>query len=124
MKEVEKYYSVRYVNSTKVKVIKTTKVLKAGMYYFDNNGNQLEILRQTHLKYTIQDLKDVYSILSEYSVGSFQNIIANKLYRVIMSDIPIIRLSTEERDVIRITMYERDDIQENILKSFKKMCVQ
>lgn len=95
-----KFYLVQRNNSSIPDYIRTIKNLKLGRIYTLENGSQAKVIRQVHLKYSLEDVQNIADILKGGYEGTQQYKLWLKMKNIIKSQIPRLRFSDTEREII------------------------
>ena len=116
-----KYYHIRYSDNGTSGILKTEKNLKIRRYCRLKDGREAQIIKQAHYKYTCNELEVVRRLTSEYSVGSMQRRLSEKMEIALRSGIPSVRFTNIEREMLSYIYYEDNSITDEDKKVLEKI---
>ena len=118
--EQEKFYHIRYANGTSDS-IKTTITLKSGRYYKTKDGIEFQVLKQSHYKYTYEEIEAIKWLTEGYDIGTLQHKLSKKMNRALHSKTPSVRFTSDEREILSYIYYENESLTENDKRVLEKI---
>jgi len=118
--EQEKFYNIRYANGTSDS-IKTTRTLKSGRYYKTKDGIEFQVLKQSHYKYTYEEIETIKELTEGYDIGTLQHKLSEKMGRALHSKTPSVRFTSEEQEILSYIYYENEALTEKSKRALEKI---
>lgn len=118
--EKEKFYHIRYDNGT-TDSIKTTRTLKTGRYYKTKDGIEFQVLKQSHYRYTYEEIETIKELTEGYDIGTLQHKLSKKMDRALHSKTPSVRFNSEEREILSSIYYENESLTESVKRVLEKI---
>lgn len=118
--EQEKFYHIRYANGTSDS-IKTTRTLKSGRYYKTKDGIEFQVLKQSHYRYTYEEIETIKELTEGYDIGTLQHKLSKKMGRALHSKTPSLRFTPEEREILSYIYYENEALTEKAKRALEKI---
>jgi hypothetical protein len=117
----KRFYHIQYINTGKTDYIETDRLLVIGRIYTLKDGQQCRVVRQAHFKYTFSDIENIYSVMSQYNKGSLQYGLAVRLRETLKSNVPAVRFSDEDREMLYDIYVEDTELTDEQREAISKV---
>lgn len=115
-----RYYRVSEEKTGKTITIKSNIILKKNRYVKIKDNEYARVISESKFKFSIDDIKALSELLKDYDRGTLQNRLYRKLNLIISTDIPQLRLSKEDKELLSYIYYEDDTLENKYIEVLEK----
>ena len=114
------FYRIKYKNG-KTDILESFVKLEPGYIYNGGNGKYFKVIGVINFKYTLEDIDNLRVLMEGYDEGTLQDNLRKRLAKAFKSQIPSIRISSEEKDLLSYVYYENEYLSEGDKATLRKV---